>query len=162
MIHPLLIFQGSNIVIAKVVEEAERERIFNKARDHADRLGVPLVNYGCGTREPFISLSDINIDIVPRDTPNFIQIPSDGEIPLPRNSAVVFASHVLEHVNDPEKILRNMRQVGPTYIVLPRWYSITNWIYVNHKHIFTANGSIENPARFSIPLLVGINLLVLI
>lgn len=162
MVHPLLISQGANIVITKLMEEAERERVFRKARAHADRLGVPLVNYGCGTREPFISLSDINIDIVPRDAPNFIQIPTDGEIPLPSNSAVVFASHVLEHVNYPEKVLRNMRRVGSTYIVLPKWYSITNWIYIPHKHIFTANGSIENPASFSIPLLIGINLLALL
>lgn len=144
------------------MEDLERHTVFRKARAHADRLGVPLVNYGCRISAPFVQQSDLNLDIVHRNVPRFRQIPPDGDIPLPDNSAVVFASHVLEHTYDPEKVLREMRRVGPTYVVLPKWWDLANWIHPGHRRIFTSGGEIENPAAFSIPLLMGINILTLL
>lgn len=132
------------------------------AKEEAEGLGLPLVNYGCKNREPFVSQSDLNLDIVPRDVPNFELIEPDGKIPLPDNSAVVFASHVLEHVDDYEKVLSEMTRVGPTFIVLPRWWSIDNWINPHHRRIITNNGEIENPSRFALPLISGLNILALI
>ena len=162
MYKSLFIFEGINLVNSLIQEDLERDIIFNAAKREAERLGLPLVNYGCKGMEPFISESDLNLDIVPRDVPNFELIEPDGKIPLPDNSGVVFASHVLEHVNDPEKVLNEMQRVGPTYVVLPKWWSLYNWVNPRHKWIITNKGLIENPSRIGMPLLSGLNILALI
>jgi len=161
MYYPFFIFEGLNIVKSVIIEDLERQIIFEKAKNEADRLGLPLVNYGCKGMDPYISESDLNLDIVPRNVPNFMLIEPDGKIPLPDNSAVIYASHVLEHVNNPTKVLKEMQRVGPTYIVLPKWDNIINWIHPEHKRIFTVNGEVNNPSSFSLPLFTGLNLLAL-
>lgn len=162
MYYPFFVFEGVNILRAFIDWKLEREIVFNMAKKESERLGLPLVNYGCKDKDPFVSQSDLNLDIVFRDVPNFELIESDGRIPLHDNSGVVFASHVLEHVNDPEMVLNEMMRVGPTFIVLPKWWSIGNWVNPRHKWIITKQGLVENPSRYTIPLVSGLNLLALI
>ena len=154
-----IIAEAIDFLFADVTQEWERLDLFARARQEANRLNRPLVNYGCQTSEPYISQSDLNLDIIPRNVPNFELIPPDGRILLPDNSAVIFASHVLEHVNDPDKVLKDMTRVGPTYIALPKWWNIQNWISPSHKWLFTKYGTLENPYEFAMPLFIGINLL---
>jgi len=151
--------EAVDFLLAELVQQQERLNIFARARQEANRLNLPLVNYGCQTSEPYISQSDLNLDIIPRNVPNFELIPPDGRIPLPDNSAVIFASHVLEHVNNPDKVLEDMTRVGPTYLALPKWWNIQNWISPRHKWLFTKYGAISTPYEFAMPLFIGINLL---
>ena len=162
MYYPLFIFEGVAFVNYQIQEELERHIVFNAAKKEAERLGLPLVNYGCKGMNPFASESDLNLDIEYRDVPNFKLIAPDGEIPLPDNSGVVYASHVLEHVNDPEKVLNEMRRVGPTYVVGPNILSLFNWINPRHKWIVTEKGLVENPSSFAFPFVLGLNVLALI
>jgi len=162
MYYPLFIFEGLNLVNYQIQEELERHIVFNVARKEADRLGLPLINYGCKGMNPFVSKSDLNLDIVHRDVPNFELIEPDGRIPLPDNSGVVFASHVLEHVNDPEKVLNEMIRVGPTYVVGPKFLNLLNWVNPRHKWIITNYGKIETPSKYALPLISGLNIFALI
>lgn len=156
------IWEAYNFSKAIILEEFDRIRIFNLARREADKLNLPLVNYGCRLKEPFASSSDFNLDIRPRNVPNFILIEPDGKIPLPDNSAVIFASHVIEHVDNPEIVLSEMQRVGPTFVVLPKWWSISNWVNPYHERIFIKKGEIKQPYKFSLPLLIGLNMIALI
>ena len=162
MFYLLFIFEGLNLVNAQIREELERHIVFNAAKEESDRLGLPLVNYGCKVMDPFASKSDLNLDVEYREVPNFKLIEPDGRIPLPDNSGVVFASHVLEHVNDPEKVLNDMMRVGPTFVVMPKWWSLHNWVNTRHKWIITKQGLVERPSGFAIPFVSGINILALI
>ena len=158
----MFVLEGLAVVSDLAYEHLDRQIIFDRAKREAERLGLPLVNYGCKTKEPFVSQSDLNLDIVPRDVPNFELIDRDGRIPLPDNSAVVFASHVLEHVDDPEKVLRELNRVGRAYVVLPVSWSIANWANPKHKRIITRYGTLERPSSYAIPFIVGVNTIALI
>jgi len=161
-VNPLLLaIPGFNLAATKLIEDDERRTIFNAARNHANTLNQPLVNYGCGTKQPYANQSDINLDCTPRNVPRFTLIPRDGRIPLPNNSAIIYAAHVLEHVDNPEKVLKEMTRVGPTYIALPKWYNLSNWVHPNHKRIFTSGNPIENPLSFTLPIIAGTILLLL-
>ncbi|GAH14737.1 unnamed protein product, partial [marine sediment metagenome] len=81
MYYPLFVLEGLNILKAAVNWKLDRQILFNMAKEEAKRLGLPLVNYGCKNAEPFVSQSDLNLDIVPRDVPNFELIEPDGRIP---------------------------------------------------------------------------------
>ncbi|GAG95910.1 unnamed protein product [marine sediment metagenome] len=155
----LITAQLIDFLLAGLYGSYNREHTFNEARKTADKLNRPLVNYGCRNTEPFVSESDLNLDIEPRNVPHFELIPPDGRIPLPDNSAVVYASHVLEHVNNLDKVLTDMTRVGPTFIVLPPWWSLGNWINPMHRRVIVGDYAVEEPAAFALPLFIGLNLL---
>ena len=159
--YPFFVFVGMNVVRNRISEDLLRHRVFNLAKMEADRLGRPLINFGCKEVEPFASKSDLNIDIVPRNVPNFELIQPGQRIPIPDDSAVVFASHVLEHVEDYEGTLNELSRLGPVYVVGPNLLSIVNWIHPEHRRIITRYGMIENPSNFALPLLTGSALLAL-
>ena len=148
-----------NFLLAGLYGNSSRLNTFNEAKKTALKLNRPLVNYGCGETEPFISQSDLNLDIEPRDAPNFELIPLGGRIPLPDNSGVVYASHVLEHVDNLDQVLKDMMRVGPTFIVLPPWWSLGNWINPKHRRVIIGDYEIENPSEIALPLFIGANLI---
>ncbi len=145
----------ADLVLAQVVEGWDRGRVFKLARAKADELGVPLVNYGCKTKEPYVSLSDYNLDIVPRDVPNFVLVEPGGRLPFPDGGAVVYASHVLEHVEDPWAMMEEWRRVGPTFTVLPRWWNLYNLVHRGHEHLFIGDQVLDRPAKWAIPIAAG-------
>lgn len=155
----LVSFVVIDLALAQVVEGWDRDRVFKLARARADELGLPLVNYGSKQKEPYTSLSDFNLDIVPRDVPNFMLVEPGGRLPFPDGGAVVFASHVLEHVDDPMAMLEEWGRVGPTYVVLPRWWNLYNWVHRGHRSLFIGDTVIDNPAKWAIPIAAGAALL---
>ena len=52
--------------------------IWKEARAEADRLGLPLINYGAKDLYTFIDEADINVDIDPHDIPNFVLTEPDS------------------------------------------------------------------------------------
>ena len=155
----LISAQLLNFLLAGLYGNYNRQTTFNEAKKTSLKLNRPLVNYGCGETEPFISQSDLNLDVEPRDAPNFELIPIGGRIPLPDNSGVVYASHVLEHVDNLNQVLKDMMRVGPTFIVLPPWWSLGNWINPKHKRVIIGDYEIENPSAIALPLFIGVNLI---
>ncbi len=109
--------------------------VYNEARKAAQASGKGLLNAGC--KKSFTELSDVNLDIVPRKAPNFVQ----GDIQnlymfKDKQFGAAYAAHVLEHVDDPEKALRELHRVADEVFVitpLPLWP--WTWFHPEHKWI---------------------------
>lgn len=109
--------------------------IFNLARKAAKQAGKPLLNAGCGSS--FTDLSDVNLDIVPKEVPHFV----NGDIQKlslfkDKQFGAVYASHVVEHVEDVDAALQELDRVAENVYVItpfPLWPSA--WICPGHKWI---------------------------
>ena len=151
MLLPFLVLAGS-ATLGRIVENVTRVAIWKEARAEADRLGLPLINYGAKDLYPFIDEADINVDIEPHDIPNFVLTIPDS---VPDIEGVYYVSHVLEHVNDPDSFIEKLTAKGPVYIIVPEVWDVIGWIHPDHKRMFTSMGVVNNPASFTIPLLLG-------
>lgn len=125
-----------------------REQAFGFAESLAGEGGI--VNLGSGSRKagPYYSsfaaavahspLVRENIDIAPDGVPNFRRL--DLEEPLPFGDEefdVAFASHILEHLNDPWRALDEWRRIARrVVIVIPHPLSPHAYIDPDHKHYF--------------------------
>lgn len=140
----LLVYEG----IIQVDEFMERRRVFQQARDYADKVDKPLLVVGAplfGINHP---CGDVTIDISPEKAAM-----CDGEvadirdIPYPGGYfGAAFASHVLEHletIEDAQIAISELHRVADrVFIVLPSQSSISAWLYPEHHLWLTpANGS---------------------
>jgi hypothetical protein len=136
-------------------QEIDHYRVFDEARRKADELGKPLLNAGCEGL-PYISLahpssflsrariysirkSDVNLDIVPRPgVPNFVlgNI-EDLSMFYDKQFGAVFASHILEHVNDLEKAQSELARVADyQFIMTPPAVALGAWLTPEHRRVF--------------------------
>jgi len=153
---------AADVAAATAVEHAERWVAFRRAREAADRLGLPLLNFGCGTLRPYVDLADVNADVTPRRVPNFVLVGRDGRLPLRDKSVVTFCSHVLEHVERPEETLRELRRVSAAlYVVLPKWWNLSAWLHPGHRRVYAGGLEVESPQSVAGPLLAGALMLAL-
>ena len=112
-----------------------RRLIFNQAKKAARISGKPLLNAGCGYA--YTELSDVNLDIVPRKVPNFA-CGDIQELSMFQNKqfGAVYASHVLEHVEDPAAALQELNRVAEdVFIITPFPLSPTAWFWPDHKWV---------------------------
>ncbi len=109
--------------------------LFRSARKRAQLARKPLLNVGC--KAVYTGLSDVNLDIVPRDVPNFtLGDVQDMGMFEDKQFAAAFASHVLEHVPDPEAALRELNRVADrVYIVTPLPIFPWTWLHPEHRWI---------------------------
>lgn len=149
------IMQLSSMTASTLMEHADRMSVFRQARAEADRLGKPLMNYGCGKIQPYISLSDINVDVVPRDAPNFVLVKHAGpqsesiNLPFNDNEVITYCSHVLEHVKDPNALMDELERISEkVYIVVPRVSNISAWLHPRHKRMYAFGTVIQNPQLY--------------
>jgi SAM-dependent methyltransferase len=153
---------AADVAAATAVEHAERWIAFRRAREAADRLGLPLLNFGCGTLRPYVDLADVNADVVPRRVPNFVLVGRDGRLPFRDKSVVTFCSHVLEHVERPEETLRELSRVSAAlYVVLPKWWNLSAWLHPGHRRVYAGGLEVESPQSVAGPLLAGALMLAL-
>lgn len=123
------------VLIYLVAAFGYKRPIFNLAKKAARKAGKPLLNAGCGSK--FTDVSDVNLDIVPREVPHFV----NGDIQKlslfeDKQFGAVYASHVVEHVEDVDTALQELDRVAETVYVItpfPLWPSA--WIYPGHKWI---------------------------
>lgn len=109
--------------------------IFSEAKKAAEVSGKPLLNVGC--KQAYTETSDINLDIVSRNVPRFMH----GDIQNLnmfgyKQFGAVYASHVLEHIEDPDTALRELHRVAEKVFVitpLPIWPWA--WLHPDHKWI---------------------------
>ena len=109
--------------------------IFNEAKSAARTVNKPLLNAGCKT--VFTDSSDINLDIVPRDVPRFI-LGDIQDLNMFRNKQIgaVYASHVLEHVEDPDAALQELHRVADNvFVITPLPIFPWTWLHPDHKWI---------------------------
>lgn len=109
--------------------------VFNLSRRAATRAGKPLLNAGCGTS--FTEASDVNFDIVPQKVCRFVSgdIQELGRF-TDKHFGAVYASHVLEHVEDVDGALKEFQRVADNVYVItpfPLWPSA--WLYPGHRWI---------------------------
>ena len=157
MIGPILTY----VVGAYVVDVILRpELAMRRARQAADARGKPLLNVGAGVgyRGPKNLLlgpelrGDVNVDI----TADEFWTPADGYGPevykadilcLPfsgRRFGAAVACHVLEHVTNPEKALRELYRVADeVFVVCPRWWGFHTWAQPDHKWYLRRDGTFE-------------------
>ena len=154
-------------LIGEGYHEAQKASMFREARAKADELDLPLLNLGCSNwygytmlgpsaakfpcaRNEIIARSDINADVVPRNVPRFMLVNqhSPYRIHLSDKSCVAFVSHVLEHCEDPDEVLREIERVSvASYIIVPSICFPQTVLHPDHKWIFTGDSKRRIPTR---------------
>lgn len=129
-----------------IIEEAQA---FAKAR------GKSVLNVGCcnleavdrtdplGLRPPPVrSAGDVNVDIRHEGVEMIDgKIHMRGDIfALPFGDKVfgaAIASHVLEHIDDPDRAVAELLRVSDAvFVALPEWWLPSMWLYGDHKWVF--------------------------
>jgi SAM-dependent methyltransferase len=109
--------------------------VFNQARNAARRTGKPLLNAGCGSA--YTELSDVNLDIVTKKVENFVH----GDIQnlgmfREKQFGAVYASHVVEHVEDLDAALAELHRVADhVFIITPFPLWPWAWLWPDHKWV---------------------------
>lgn len=135
-----------------------RSLLAKKSRDYADNLGKPLLNIGAGTDGTALFGStlygDVNIDINGQKDINHgknVVTYADAEDLSEFDDGqfgAVFASHILEHLPNPEKALREWsRVVGSPeglFVITPSWWAPHTWLHPYHLWYATDNRGTTN------------------
>lgn len=116
------------------------------ARELASRAGKPLLCIGSDTPRSSVSsflfgpqlYGDVNIDLsAPRGLPGPDRVVYGDAMNLDFQDGVfgcAFASHVLEHVSDPEIALREMLRVADyAVVIVPKWWAPHTWLHPGHR-----------------------------
>ncbi len=130
------------------------------ARRAADSRGRPLLNIGAGT--PGSSLrslllgptlwGDVNLDSAATGTDHgpdrvtFGDVLDLSEWPDGHFGAAI-ASHVLEHVEDPDQALAELYRVtaGPVFVVTPPWWAPHTYTHPGHRWLVSSDGRTWTP-----------------
>ena len=125
------------------------------AREEADKRGGMLLNVGAGLPNSSVRAillgptlwGDVNVDLAaPKDVPHGPDQVSFGDaMNLPfadKTFAACIASHLLEHVSDPEKAVAEMQRVtdGPVFLVVPKWWAPHTYLHMGHRHFISQLG----------------------
>jgi len=124
-----------------------KEGAFSRARELSNGKGI--INLGAGPHRTFgaqvIAESPevrANIDIVPDGMPRFLRLDIEQET-LPftdKQFGCVFASHVLEHLDNWQFALAEASRVADyVVVVLPHPAYFSGWLAPEHKQHFSRN-----------------------
>jgi len=81
----------------------------------------------------------VNADIVPRNVPNFVLIKDIYSLPFrDKEFKDVFCSHTMEHVDDPDRFLKELKRISENVIILipPLWDLAGVGAFREHKWQF--------------------------
>jgi len=109
--------------------------VFEAARKASVACGKPLLNVGC--KRSYTERSDVNLDVVPRNVPHFIRGDiQDLSMFSDKQFGAVYASHVLEHVQDPEVALAELHRVAEkVFVITPLPIFPWAWFHPDHRWI---------------------------
>jgi hypothetical protein len=149
--------QLKRILLYFVAAFGYKRPIFNLAKQKANEVGKPLLNAGCGSK--FTGLSDVNLDIVSKEVPNFVK----GDIQnllmfRDKQFGAVYASHVVEHVEDVDSAMRELDRVAENVYVItpfPLWPSA--WACPSHRWIlWRGKGIAKTPHNYAKDIIYNI------
>jgi SAM-dependent methyltransferase len=124
-----------------------------RARAAADARGKPLLNVGCGMPGSSLRVAllgptgwgNVNCDLA---APS--ECSSDGAachcdaqaLPFPdKFFGAAIASHVLEHVADPNAAIRELHRVADeVFVITPAWWAPHTYLHPGHRWLVTPSG----------------------
>lgn len=122
-----------------------------RARAYANARGLPLLNVGAGTGKSALFgatlYGDVNVDLAGRKdvahgTRGVVTYADAQALPFKDGQfGAVLASHVLEHLPDPQRALNEwLRVVGgdsrALFVVTPSWWAPHTWLHAGHLWYF--------------------------
>ena len=130
------------------------ERVARVAREFAQRVGKPVLNVGAGTRGSSLrvamlgatSWGDVNCDLAASvdaacasDTVCYCDA---VKLPYPDKAfGAVIASHVLEHMENPQAALAEWDRVADrVYVIVPKWWAPHTWLHPGHRWFIDGDG----------------------
>ena len=126
---------GKDILVRFLLTFGYKRPIFDQAREAALKAGKPLLNAGCGAA--YTELSDVNVDIVPKEANNFVLGDIQNQSMFrEKQFGAVFASHVVEHVEDLDTALAELYRVADNVFIItpfPLWPWA--WLYPGHRWV---------------------------
>ena len=123
-----------------------KQQILTEAVEYSKIVEKPLLNVGSSCH----CVGDVNLDVVNNACcPNFVQgTIEDLSMFGDKQFGAVFASHVLEHTEYPDKAISEMERVADrVFLVLPSWFNSFAWITPEHKWIFWEHDDLSNRTR---------------
>jgi len=134
-----------------------RKMAESQARAFADRAGKPMLNVGSGTEGSSFAASifgpstagDVNLDsagsgsclLAEPGGPACRGDATDLSDWPDKHFGAVVASHIAEHLDDPDAALREWQRVADkVYVVTPRPWWLHAWGQTEHKWMFWPGG----------------------
>ena len=110
-----------------------------RARRRARLRGLPMLNVGAGGESFTTTLyGDVNVDLHP--SPGVV-VADVQDLPFPDGAfGAVFASHIFEHVEDPDRARFECERVSSpddVFVVTPSWWAPHTWFYEPHLWYFS-------------------------
>jgi len=120
--------------------------------DPSASMARSTLSAGCGGnwKYPQRTIRDVNVDImVPaKKIPNFIRADAQH---LPFRDKIfekAYASHIIEHLEDPYAFLRECKRVAyAAEILCPHYLDPNAYIDLDHKHVYWRGGFVRNNPR---------------
>lgn len=127
-----------------------REIAAREARAYADSVNKPMLNVGAGAPGTALFGStlygDVNMDLgAPRVPcrPGVICHGDAHKLPFEdREFGSLLASHVLEHLDRPDRALAEWQRVADRlWVITPSWWAPHTWLHPGHRWYFAGDGS---------------------
>lgn len=153
--NPLI--KGCCLLAATYIVDVPVRRHFTAkaARKYADKKGKPLLNIGAGTDKTALFGStlygDVNCDLngcknTPHGTPGQITYADAQDLKDFKDGqfSAVLASHILEHLPDPQRAIKEWLRVTDghyesLFVITPSWWAPHTWCHPGHLWYATDN-----------------------
>ena len=149
MIGKLIVYSGLYGLGSYFLDVPLRRMLLaRQARKYADQRGLPLLNVGAGTGPTAMFgptfYGDVNVDLsgrkdVQHGTPGEVSYADAQDLSAFADGqfGAVFASHLVEHLPDPEAAIREFLRVSGNdpdalFVITPRWWDPAAWAHPGH------------------------------
>ena len=139
---PLLLGWGIATGLRYFADKTQAHWVANTLSRGSDKPTIS-VGAGCGQRGAFPSWGDLKCDIEPSGDCFYCDVMDLSEVP-DKIYSVALASHVLEHVENPEYALKEIQRIADNVVVLPSWSSPTAYLARSHRHVILGTQSVVN------------------
>lgn len=161
MMNPILIIIPANIAWSYINEHLEKKCMLNIAKQLAGNK--PIINIG----SKFTEFGDVNVDVNGSlekkyayvknfEYGNIYNLLKFGD----KEFGCAFISHVLEHLEDPDRALEEVKRIADHVVVLlPSPLALPNLLHPDHKWIWIGEQRHRNNPLLNLLLLSGLSYL---